>query len=247
MTFVPPSRDGRLRSPAARHALAAVIALGLVVGLAAGARADDGEKADRLIQSATKSVRNFLVNPKWQALRNLLGGARAIFIVPHDVQGGFLLTASGGEGVLLRRHGDAWSDPIFLHIGAVGVGFEAGGEDESLVMAIMTDAGVDQIVDGVVRLGGEGGFALANLGASGATAGSIGSGIEVISVATSQGLFAGGGLQGTKLWPGDSYNQATYGAGASLGAIAEGRGGKVAAAGDLRAELARAVIEAWGK
>jgi SH3 domain-containing YSC84-like protein 1 len=247
MIFAQPLRAGLVRPVLLRRALAATMAFGLLLGLASGARADDKDRADKLIQSATKSVRNFLINPKWQAVRNLLGGARAIFIVPHDIQGGFLLTASGGEGILLRRHGDAWSDPIFLHIGAVGVGFEAGGEDESLVMAIMTDAGVDQIVDGVVRLGGEGGFALANLGASGATAGSIGSGIEVISVATSQGLFAGGGLQGTKLWPGDSYNQATYGAGASLGTIAEGRGGKIAAAGDLRAELARAVIEAWGK
>lgn len=229
-----------------RHVLA-VAAIAFLAAIPGGARAQDAAKADGLIQSSTKSVRNFLVNPKWQALRNLLGGARAIFIVPHDIQGGFLLTASGGEGVLLRRHGDAWSDPIFLHIGAVGVGFEAGGEDESLVMAIMTDAGVDQLLDGVVRLGGEGGFALANIGASGATAGSIGSGIEVISVATSQGLFAGGGLQGTKLWPGDSYNQAVYGAGASLAAIANGRGGRVAAASDLRADLARAVIEAWGK
>jgi len=241
-----PAHRGVARRALFRHALA-VAAIAFLAAFPGGARAQDAAKADRLIQSSTKSVQNFLVNPKWQALRNLLGGARAIFIVPHDIQGGFLLTASGGEGVLLRRHGDAWSDPIFLHIGAVGVGFEAGGEDESLVMAIMTDAGVDQLLDGVVRLGGEGGFALANIGASGATAGSIGSGIEVISVATSQGLFAGGGLQGTKLWPGDSYNQAVYGAGASLAAIANGRGGRVAAASDLRTDLARAVIEAWGK
>ena len=176
-----------------RHALAALVALGLIAGLASGARADDRDKADRLIRTATNSVRNFLVNPKWQAVRNLLGGARAIFIVPHDVQGGFLLTASGGEGVLLRRHGDQWSDPIFLHIGGVGLGFEAGGEDESLAMVIMTDAGVDQLIDGVVRLGGSGGFALADLGIEGAGAGSIGSGIEVLSVATAKGLFAGGG------------------------------------------------------
>src|SRR5215469_16427891 len=171
----------------------------------------------------------------------------AIFFVPHDVQGGFLLTASGGEGVLLRRHGDQWSDPIFLHIGGVGLGFEAGGEDESLAMVIMTDAGVDQLIDGVVRLGGSGGFALANLGGEGAGAGSIGSGIEVLSVATAEGLFAGGGIQGTKLWPGESYNAAVYGAGSNLAAIANGRGGQVSSAGELRAELAKAVIEAWGK
>ena len=247
MTFESSPHGGPACHALFRHALAALVTLGLIAGLASGARADDRDKADRLIRTATTSVRNFLVNPKWQAVRNLLGGARAIFIVPHDVQGGFLLTASGGEGVLLRRHGDQWSDPIFLHIGGVGLGFEAGGEDESLAMVIMTDAGVDQLLDGVVRLGGSGGFALADLGIEGAGAGSIGSGIEVLSVATAKGLFAGGGLQGTKLWPGETYNSAVYGAGSNLAAIAKGRGGQVPAAGELRAELAKAVIEAWGR
>jgi lipid-binding SYLF domain-containing protein len=225
-----------------------VLACGLALALVAGnARADDLTRADFLILSATKSVRNFLTNPKWQAVRNLLGGARAIFIVPHDVQGGFLLTASGGEGVLLRRHSDVWSDPVFLHIGSVGVGFEGGAEAESLVVVIMTDAGVDQLLDGLARLGGSGGFALANLGVEGAAAGSLGSGIEVLSVATAKGIFAGGGLQGTKLWPGDSFNRAVYGPDYNMLTIANGTGGRVAAASDLRAELAHAVVEAWGR
>jgi len=128
----------------------------------------------------------------------------------------------------------------------VGLGFEAGGEDESLVMVIMTDAGVDQLLDGATRLGGSGGFALANLGVEGATAGNISSGIEVISVATAQGLFAGGGLQGTKLWPGDEYNQALYGAGYNMGAITA-KDGHLSGAAELRRELSTAVVEAWGR
>jgi lipid-binding SYLF domain-containing protein len=240
-------RRANLPSSLIRHALAAVLAFGLLAGIIGGAWADDKTQADKLVQSATKSVRNFLVNPKWQAVRNLLGVARAIFIVPHDVYGGFLLTASGGQGVLLRRHGEGWSDPVFLHIGGVGLGFEAGDEDQSLVMVIMTDAGVDQLLDGAARLGGSGGFALANLGVEGATAGSIGSGIEVISVATAQGLFAGGGLQGTKLWPADDDNQALYGAEYNMTGITATAGGHVAAAAELRAELAKAVVESWGR
>jgi SH3 domain-containing YSC84-like protein 1 len=246
MTFAIPAPGKRARRALLRHALAGALAFGLLAGIGGVARADDQTQANGLVQSATKSVRNFLVNPKWQAVRNLLGGARAIYIVPHDVQGGFLLTASSGQGVLLRRHGESWSDPVFLHIGGVGLGFEAGGEDESLVMVIMTDAGVDQLLDGATRLGGSGGFALANLGVEGATAGSIGSGIEVISVATAQGLFAGGGLQGTKLWPGDEYNQALYGAGYNMSGITA-KDGHLSAAAELRGELSRAVVEAWGR
>ena len=98
MTFQA-SPSGKLaRRTLLRHALAAVFAIGLLAGIGGVARADDQSQANGLVQSATKSVRNFLVNPKWQAVRNLMGGARAIYIVPHDVQGGFLLTASGGQG-----------------------------------------------------------------------------------------------------------------------------------------------------
>jgi len=87
---------------------------------------------------------------------------------------------------------------------------------------------------------------LANLGVEGATAGSISSGIEVISVATAQGLFAGGGLQGTKLWPGNEYNQALYGPGYNMAGITAATGHGATAA-ELRSELSRATVEAWGR
>ena len=68
----------------------------------------------------------------------------------------------------------------------------------------------------------------------------------MISVATAQGLFAGGGLQGTKLWPGNEYNQALYGAGYNMAGITAVQG-HVASAAELRSELSKATIEAWGR
>src|SRR5215469_15993335 len=164
----------QILNPFRRSAKARVFiaTLCLIAGLSGATHAGDAQvNADALVQSASGSVQNFLTNPKWQAVRNLLGGARAIFIVPHDIQGGFLLTASGGDGVLLRRHGQSWSDPVFLHIGSMGVGLEAGGENQSLVMVIMTDAGVDKLIDGVVRMGGSSGVALADLGVGASASG----------------------------------------------------------------------------
>ena len=54
-----PARRGLLR-----QAFAAFLAFGLLAGINAAARADDQTQANGLVQSATKSVRNFLVNPK---------------------------------------------------------------------------------------------------------------------------------------------------------------------------------------
>jgi lipid-binding SYLF domain-containing protein len=235
------------RCPAALRRMLPVLVLLAFAAWTSGARAQDDPqaKAAALIQSASRSVENFLTNARWQAVRNLLGGARAIFIVPHDIEGGFLLTASGGDGVLLRRHGESWSDPVFLHISSMGLGFEAGGQSQSLVMVIMTDSGVDQLVDGTVRMGGSGGFALADLGANASAGGSIASGLQLLTVSTSQGLFAGGGIQGTKVAPKDAYNQGIYGGNFEMARVLAQRSGRLPAAAALRAALGKAVGEAW--
>jgi lipid-binding SYLF domain-containing protein len=222
---------------------------GLFAAFSYGARADDpNAKAAALIQSANRALNNFIGDPQWQALRNLLGGARAIYIAPHDTAGGFLITASGGDGVLLRRHGTTWSDPIFMHMGTVGVGFAAGGETQSIVMVIMTDAGVDGLISGVAQVGGSGGFALANLGLGGGGSGSsLAGGLQVLTVSTAQGVFAGSDIQRTQMSTQDAYNTAIYGAGYNMAGIAAAPGGQVSAAADLRAGLSTAVTQAWGQ
>ncbi|HYC15061.1 MAG TPA: hypothetical protein VEC75_12475, partial [Stellaceae bacterium] len=109
-----------------------VVMLAGMTALAGGARAQDAmAKSTALVGSADSALRAFFQEPRWVALRNMLGGARAIFIVPHDIAGGFILTGSEGDGVLLRRHGNTWSDPVFMHIRSLGLGFAAGAERQS--------------------------------------------------------------------------------------------------------------------
>ncbi len=239
------SFPGRL----ARGIVALVVGLGLCAAVPVGARAQDpNAKAAALVQSADKALRGFLGDPPWEALRTLLGSARAVYIVPHDVAGGFLVTASGGDGVLLRRHGASWSDPVFMHMSTVGVGFVAGGETQAIVMVVMTDAGVDGLISGVAQVGGSGGFALANLGVGASGSGSsLSGGLQVLTVSTAQGLFAGSEIGGTQMSPQADYNSAVYGASYNMAGIAAGAGGQVPAAAGLRSDLATAVGQAWGQ
>jgi hypothetical protein len=89
----------QIQSPAARVSrrldrflptlLTLFLGLAFCAVMTAPARADDATRAAALVQSATNSVQNFLTNPKWQAVRNLLGGARAIFIVPMTSRADF--------------------------------------------------------------------------------------------------------------------------------------------------------------
>jgi len=230
------------------HALRAAAFLGAIGALfgIGGAHAQDaGSKSAALIQSANAAAQPFLTDPRWSAVRNAFGGARAVVIVPHDLQGGFILTASGGDGVLLRRHGNLWSDPVFVHVGSAGVGFQAGAESQCLLMLIMSDATVDQILQGTMSVGGSAGFALANLGLGGGGSGNITNGLEILSVATASGLFAGSGISGLQLSPQDAFNQANYGPGYNMQVIAAGTGGNVMAAAGLRGALIQAVTQAW--
>jgi SH3 domain-containing YSC84-like protein 1 len=232
-----------------RRVLAILAVIGLLAPLSFDAQADDqNAKAAALVQSANNALEKFLADPQWEAVRNLLGGARAIYIAPHDTAGGFLITASGGDGVLLRRHGDIWSDPVFMHISSAGVGFAAGAEVQCIVMVVMTDPGVDGLISGVTQVGGSGGFALANLGLGGGGSGSsLSGGLQILTVSTAQGLFAGSDIQGTQMSTEDAYNIAVYGSGYNPTTVAAGSGGGMSAAAGLRDRLSKAVNEAWGR
>jgi len=244
-------KSWRFRRKCTRRAGAFGIAISVTaasVGFGS-ARADDAaSKATALIQSSTQAAEKFLRDPEWEALRNVLGGARAILIVPHDIAGGFLITASGGDGILLRRHGQDWSDPVFMHVRTVGVGLAVGAESQSILTMVMTDAGVDSMISGVSQVGGSGSVALADLGVGGGgSGGSLSGGLQVLTVSTAKGLYAGSDIRGTKISAQQAYNAAVYGSGFDIGSTVAGMGGGVPAASDLRAILSNAVAGAWGQ
>jgi lipid-binding SYLF domain-containing protein len=234
--------------PAVRTAMVAMLAaVGLFLGIPRAAVADDAPRAraTALVQSANKALYEFFADLKWVALRNLMGSARAIYIAPNDKGAGFLI--AGGDGVLLCRHGADWSDPVFMRIDQLGVGMLAGVAEQSLIIVIMTDAGVDNLIAGVMRVGGSGQVTFGNWGAGGGgSSGALG-GLQVITVSTGKGLFEGSGLSGMKMSPRDAFNQATYGSDVDLSAVISGRGGQMVAAAGLQATLRQAVDQSWGR
>jgi len=231
-----------------RMLLVAAIALAMVFGLARAAKAADKDpatKAAELVEASKKNIEEFLAQKEWEALKNFLGGARAIYLSPEVSKGGFILGFSGGDGILLRRHGASWSDPVFMSIHSQSVGMQAGVQDSNLVMMIMTDAGVDDLLTGVSKVGGTSGFALANWGASGDAAGGRSGGLQVLTVSTNKGAFAGGGLARTTMSPSKEYNTAIYGPDADLMTIAAGDGRSKGIAQGLQELLSKTTQDSW--
>jgi lipid-binding SYLF domain-containing protein len=200
-----------------------------------------------LTQSAANTAETFFSKPQWQAIRNLTGGARGIFIAPNSTSIGFILGSQQGIGVLLSRHGQVWSDPVFIRLSDYDIGFLAGASKSEVMMLILTDSAINQFIDGVSKLSAGGSFAIGEWGVGGIGAGGISGGAQVMTVETSSGLFAGSGLGSMKMSLDRELNSAAYGSGFDVHKTLAASGGRFPAAAGLRRTLSTAVKQSWGR
>jgi lipid-binding SYLF domain-containing protein len=115
-------------------------------------------------------------------------------------KGGFIVTGAGGTGVAMRSAG---RDPIFMHMGAGGVGLGAGLENYKLVILFEDEATYKKFVDGEWSAGVS---AQAAAGRDGAAAvGRFVNGVAVYHL-TDKGVIAQVDVTGVKFWPSDRLN-----------------------------------------
>lgn len=169
------------------------IASMLIVPFSAQAAAD----LDRRVQTATWVLQDLQKIPEQAIPPNLLNSAYAVAVLPNVLKGGFIIGGSYGKGVLLVRQSDgAWSNPSFITLTNLGIGFQAGAQGADLVLVFKTRRGVDNIARGKFTLGGS---ASASAGPVGRTALAMTDGefkAEIYTYARSRGLFAGVALDG---------------------------------------------------
>jgi len=198
-----------------------------------------------MVEQGASNAQNFLNHTQTEGIRNMLGGARGVFIAPNVVGGAAVVGYESGTGFLLCRHGKDWSDPVFYTLSGASAGWQLGGKSARVLILLMTDTAVDGFVKGEMKIGGTGGFAIGTWGLSSAGTGGISGGLEAIILSTNQGAFLGGGWTGVQPKPAEDLNYETYGPHADLRAILDKPGGKYAPAKDLRAKLTHMVVESW--
>src|SRR3954463_1412092 len=168
----------------AKLASAAALA---AVALSVPAQADDrGE----LLRDANRVVNHLRSDPAFGTARTMLQGAEAVYIVPKLVKGGFIFGAEGGDGVLLRRTGRGWSAPKFYGMGSASFGIQAGLEQAELVFIINSDAALQGIEKGNVKLGAGAGLTVVNL-SSGAEGATTTHGGDIVVWTSGSGAYAG--------------------------------------------------------
>ncbi len=204
-----------------------------------------GATQGALVEGALEELQGYFKDTQWDGVKNVLGGAKGVIIAPDVESGAFILGVENGTGVLLARHGEVWSDPVFVKLWEESAGFQAGIKQSKVLMLILTRNSIKQVADGVSRVGATGGFALGPLGVSATGAGGISGGVQILTVATSEGLEAGSGLANMNINPVEELNTQAYGSGFNATEILSKPGGQLDIAISLRDLLAKTSQSAW--
>lgn len=207
-----------------RPARVPTLLLALVLLLGAAAPAAALTPQEKLVEEARLTALSLLADPQLPDLPAYATAARAIIIMPELVRGGFFFGAEGGTGVLLvHQPGGTWSDPVFLTMVAGSFGLQFGGQIAEMVLTIMTDAGLNAVLDRNVTLGADLSAAIASVGSGLEARTGIGLDADMYAFSRTEGLFIGGSVEGSVIAESSDWNRAYYGSGASARAIVGGQ------------------------
>ncbi len=103
------------------------------------------------IDGARKVLTDLRHDKEFGNAAQLLRQAKAVMIVPKLLKGGFIVGGEGGNGVLMVQHKGGWSDPAFYALGAASFGLQVGLEQSEVVLLIMTQKGLDGVLQNRVQ------------------------------------------------------------------------------------------------
>ena len=172
-----------------------------------------GSEPEQLTDRARISFQSMMTDNQYPGLVDLASRAKAIIIVPNLIRAGFFFGGRGGNAIMLVRDDQGkWSPPAFYTLGGLSFGLQFGGQTSELVIAVMTEKGLNSLLDRQVTLGGDAGLAVGELGKGVNAATGIGIKSDMYAFARSEGLFVGVSLEGSVIAPRHTWNQQLYGA-----------------------------------
>jgi len=194
--------------------LVAGAALALTISIPAAFASDQSA----LVARATRVAEHMQSDPAFSQAADMLHRARAVFIVPSLVKGGFIFGAEGGNGVLLRRNGKGWSSPAFYSMGSGSFGLQIGLEKAEIVMLIMSERALKGIQHDEFKIGAGGGITAVTL-SSGAEGAISGRGGDIVVWTSATGAYGGLTFNGSVIKPRHEWNADYYGHKASVSEI----------------------------
>ena len=189
--------------------IAATAAVTTTAMVALPAQAD----AEDTVLKSTNRFEEMIAQESTRIPAELLNQSAGIAIIPDVTQGGFILGARHGRGVLAVRNPDGtWSNPVFLTISGGSIGLQAGGQSSDVVMVFPDRRMVDRVLDSEVEFGGNVSGVAGPVGAQPVDPiGDSFSGNTIYTYSRREGLFGGVALEGGELHIDDSRIEDYYG------------------------------------
>ena len=159
------------------------------------ANSTNGSSAEQLVNDATQTAQKIKADSRFDTM---LKQSKGVFIMPDVVQGAFIVGGKGAQGVLLKHNSDGtWSNPVFLTIGSVSVGAQAGGKAGPAAMILMTDKALNDFTQSNnFSLNGNAGLTVINYSAKGQAP--VGKG-DIVVWSDQSGVFAGVNVSGADI------------------------------------------------
>ncbi len=208
----------------------AMVLLACLLAFAAPRPVRAASDAEVLIEAAQLTFIVMCEDPNYPELKRHMKLAEAVLIIP-DVK-------EGSGGVLIAKdHSGAWGYPAFYTIGGASVGFQQNGlhQHSEAVLPIMTEKGLDAVINHQVTLGLDVSMAVGPVGQG--LGGSTTTDADSVSFVRTGGLFADFSLVGATIVKRDDWNVQFYGQGATPRAIVYDKKYSNAKADPLRESL----------
>jgi len=149
------------------------------------------------IRLASQSLKEIMAIPAKGIPEGLLADAQGIAIVPAMINGGLIVGAQHGYGVVLTRdEGGTWKAPTFVTVTGGSVGWQAGLQSTDLILVFRNRRGVESLLRGKVKFGVDASVAAGPVGRQASAATDTALKAEILSWSRSRGLFAGIALEG---------------------------------------------------
>ena len=193
-----------------RITLAAVAAL--AIGLVAGPSA----ASEELVVQANRVLEDMKTEADFDAFRGSMKSAKGVLVIPTLLKAGFFFGVEGGNGVLLARNeAGEWSHPAFYTMGAASFGLQIGVQNAEVVFVILTEAGLNAVINSKVKLGLDGSVSVGTYGRGVEGSTTLGLGGDIVAFSKSVGAFAGVAFEGAVIQERAQFNRDYYGADAA--------------------------------
>lgn len=202
-----------------------IAALALAIGTLNPTKADDALDARLTIDTAKVAVERVRAEHRpSEQLDSALRRAKGVLIIPSYYKAGFVLGGSFGDGVLLKRLANGeFGDPAFYRMTSGSIGLQAGMQSAEIMFMILTDKGMQAVLDDEFKMGANVGISIGAVGAGAEAATTTNVGNDIVAYSRNTGLFAGGSFEGSVINPRKDWNAAVYGVDLSATAGIVGR------------------------